>query len=257
MANLSTYLDNVQRPNYWSAAHYPIEFSAQPQTRTNVLIQNNSGYAQITFSSAFNLFLGIGQFIYISDGAYKGFHTIRTINSSFQVVTNTTYTVNDNTAHDVRYCPTLQFDLYKGYKSAEEYPTELPLEQIATFTVEINTKTLTYTWNVSGYLKSIFTIVPPLEGIDFNLFNRYRLYLYGEELEFYQVANASLPQDDYWTTYANTNAPLSSGSPIIFICGKTIISKLQNNVIVNTVVENAIELPEFNNTFNTQFKITP
>jgi hypothetical protein len=255
MASLNTYLDNIQYPNVWSAAHYPIIFTAEPQTRTNVLIDNSAGYARLTFSSAFTLPLNAGALIYISDGAYKGFHLIKSVNTTIQVVLETLYTVNDNTAYDVNYCPTLNFTLYKGYETTEEFPTELPLTEVASFKVEINTKTISYRWDVSGYLKSIFTIQPPTEGIDFNMFNRWRLYFLGEDMGHYQVANASIPQSDFNEFYVNTGKILNSQNAIVFSCGKTIYSKLQNNVIVNEIVEDAESEPEFTLQFNNQFKI--
>jgi hypothetical protein len=257
MATLSTYLDNVVTPFAWSSCHQPIIYEGEPQTRTNVIMQNNAGRLQVTFSSAFSVTLSEGELLYIGDGVYKGFHTIRTVNTSVQVVLETTYQVNDILPRPIKYCPKLNFELYTGYDIGEQYATELPLTKIADLTAEINTRTIKYKWDVSGFLKSTFQIKPPTIGVDFNLFNRYRLYFQDQELESYQVANAAIEQDIFNQDYVNTDAWLNNQDVILFTCGKTIASKLENNVIVNYLTTDNETVPEFEPTqFNNQFSIT-
>lgn len=258
MATLSTYLDNTTTPDTWSAVHYPIIFQGEPKSRLNVIMDNNGGFMRISFTSSFPITLSVGELIYVGDGVYKGFHLIKTVNTNLQVTTETTYTVTDNDPNTViKYCPKLNFELFSGYEFGEQYPTQLPFTKIADLTVEINTKTIAYKWDVSGFLKSIFQIKPPTTGIDFNLFNRFRLFFQDQELESYQVANAAFPQVQFNQLYVNTGKFLNAQEPITFLCGATIKSILQSNVITNIVVENAETTPDFDpNDFNSNFDIT-
>ena len=257
MATLSTYLDNITTPDTWSACHYPIIFQGNPKTRTNVIMDNNGGYMRITFNSAFPITLGVGELIYVGGGIYIGFHIIRTVDSSLQVTTETTYTTTDNLPQNIKYCSKLNFELWKGYEFGEQYYTQLPITKIADLTVEINTKTVSYSWDVSGFLKSIFQIKPPTIGVDFNLFNRFRFYFQDQELETYQVANAAFPQVQFNQLYVNTGRFLNAQEPIDFLCGATIKSVLQSNIVLNIEIDDAQQTPDFDpNDFNSNFDIT-
>jgi hypothetical protein len=256
MASLSTYLEDVIPPNPYSAVHYPIIYSGTPYKQV-VFIDNNAGKLRLTFATLPTITLNVDELIYIETGPYIGFHFIESIASGVFVTTKTAFASADITPRLVKYCPVLKFDIYKGFKTGEQYPTELPYTKIAEITAEVNVNTRYYTWDVSGFLKSIFLIKPPVVGIDFNLFNAYRLVYGSQELEVYRVANAAIPQTDFTTNYVNTGAWLNSQDVIIFNCGKTIYSKLQSNVVINEVIEDNTFLPDFTPLqFTNEFKIT-
>lgn len=240
MGSLSTYLPVNSQPSAWSAAHYPIEFTGVPFGTSLQSVADSSGFAQFTINIPYVLTLEVGQLVYVATGVYKGWHTIKTIQSTTQFTTTTAFISTISVNAPITYYPVLEFDLYTGYKPLEEYPTELPYTLIATFKVEPNIKTFTYKWDVSGFLKSIFTIVPPTAGIDFNLFNRFRLVFEGDELENYQVANAAFQNPDFNTIYANTGQPLNTVQTIYFNCGKTINSIIEGGIIRTYVNDGCI-----------------
>jgi hypothetical protein len=256
MPSLSTYLEDVIPPNPYSAVHYPITYSGTPYSQV-VFIDNNAGKLRLTFAALPTLTLNVDELIYIEDGPYLGFHFIESIASGVFVTTKTAFAGADLTPRLVKYCPVLKFDLYSGYQTGEEYPTELPFTKIAEITAEVNVNTRYYKWDVSGFLKSIFLIKPPVIGIDFNLFNRFRLYLQNQELEYYQVANAAIKQEEFNIYYVNTGKYLNNQDVILFNCGNTITSKLEENVIINQVFVDALGQPDFEPTqFTNEFKIT-
>ena len=231
MANLNDFISATSLPASWNAAHTPIIYEGVPYGTSLTTVADNAGFAQFTINVPFVLTLSVGQFVYVATGVYTGWHTIKSIQSTTLFTTETTYTSTISVNAGITYYPILEFQLYTGYKTLEEYPTELPYTLTATFKVEPNVKTFSYKWDISGYLQSIFTIVPPTSGIDFNLFNRFRLVFDGNELENYQVANAAIDNPDFDTIYANTGQPLNSQETIYFNCGETINSIIEGGII--------------------------
>jgi len=231
VANLNDYISVTSLPSAWNAAHKPIIYEGVPYGTSLTTIADNAGFAQFTINVSFVLTLAVGQLVYVSTGVYAGWHTIKSVQSTTQFTTETTYTTTISVNAPITYYPILEFQLYTGYKTLEEYPTELPYTLTATFKVEPNTKTFSYKWDISGYLQSIFTIVPPTLGIDFNLFNRFRLVFDGNELENYQVANSAVDNPDFDLLYANTGQPLNDDTTIYFNCGETINSIIEGGII--------------------------
>lgn len=239
MGSLNTYLPLNTQPMAWSAAHYPVEFTGVPINSVLSVVADNSGFAQFTINIVF-LPLAVGQLVYVGSGVYQGWHTIKTIQSTTLFTTTTAFTSTISAVANIIYFPVLEFDLYVGYKPLEEYPSQLPYTLIATFKVEPNVKTFSYKWDVSGFLKSIFSIVPPAAGIDFNLFNRFRLVYNGDELENYQVANAAFENPAFNLIFANAGQPLNTAQTIYFNCGETINSIIEGGIIRTYVNDGCI-----------------
>jgi hypothetical protein len=238
VANLNDFINVTSSPATWNAAHKPIIYEGLAYGTSLTTVADNAGFAQFTINVPFVLTLAVGQLIYVATGVYTGWHTIKSVQSTTQFTTETVYTTTIAVNAAITYFPILEFQLLTGYKSTEEYPNELPLTFTATFKVEPNTKTFSYKWDVSGYLKSIFTIIPPQAGIDFSKFNRFRLFFVGVgfngsniELESYQVANSAIENPDFNTIYANTGQPLNAQETIYFNCGETINSIIEGGII--------------------------
>lgn len=240
MASLNDYIDVSAEPAIWNAAHKPIIYEGVPYGTSLTAVADNGGFAQFTIAVAFPLTLAVGQLVYVATGVYAGWHTIKTVQSTTQFTTETTFTSNISVNAAITYFPILEFQLYTGYKTLEEYPTQLPYNLTATFKVEPNVKNFNYRWDVSGYLQSIFTIVPPSAGIDFNLFNRFRLVFGGNELENYQVANSAVDNPEFNQLYANTGQPLNNDDTIYFNCGKTINSIIEGLVVKTYINDGCI-----------------
>jgi hypothetical protein len=193
-------------------------------------ITNASGFAQLNITTPFAFDFVVGELILITFSTfYNGYHRIKQVDNQTQIVLETAFTNGDSGI--VANCPKITFILRSGYKVAEAYPTELPLTTIGTFTTEINQSLNAYRFDVSGFLKSIFSIQPPQAGIDFTKFNQFRLYIGSIEFEPYQVANAAIDNPDFDIIYANTGQVLNAVQPIFFNCGTTIYSIIENEVV--------------------------
>lgn len=232
-------------PPAWSSVHRPIPFVYNYETRT-VIIDNSEpfgGFLRINFDVSFATVPVVGDKIIIEDVGttileyLEGIHTVTEVISPVEIVTDKDVGVHvfslDNVTAKLLQIPEIK--LYSGYATDEEYPDDLPLTLVATFTPE-NSPDNDIRFDVSEYLKSIFRIIAPVEGIDFNMFNRFRLFFDGYYQETYQVLNSSIETDLLMSDYANTGNPLNSKfPPIVFGCGRTIISFLENNVVTNVV----------------------
>jgi hypothetical protein len=229
VANLSQYFGVISEPRPWSAAHTPVVFELAPVAK-GFFITNASGFAQLNITTPFAFDFVVGELILITFSTfYNSYHRIKQVDSQTQIVLETVYTSSDSGI--VANCPKITFILRSGYKVLEAYPTELPLTTIGTFTTEINQSLNAYRFDVSGFLKSIFTIQPPQAGIDFTKFNQFRLYIGSIEFEPYLVANAAIDNPDFDTIYANTGQPLNSQETIYFNCGETINSVIEAQII--------------------------
>ncbi len=242
MGNLSDYIDVISLPATWNAAYKPIIYEGAPYGGVLQAVADNSGFAQFDISSAFTLPLAVGQSVNVATGVYAGWHVIKSIQSTTLFTTETAFISTIGVNAVITYLPVIQFDLYKGYFTGETYDTQLLYTKIATFKVDPNMATLRYKWDVSGYLQSIFTIVPPTLGIDFNMFNRFRLVFGTDKLENYQVANAAIDNPEFNTTYGNTGQPLNEYDTIIFNCGRTAQSFIIGDTIQNKVFSDGNEL---------------
>lgn len=246
----------VTLPEYWSSVHRPIEFVYDFKTGGLFSVTDSGGFAAFRIIGMFSHPTPIaGEKIYVAEGTYTGFHVISSV--SGDVITTTTTYIDADTGNNttVIFIHLPQIKVYSGYLPAEEYPTELPLTLVATFTTELSPDD-NIQFDVSEYLKSIFRIVEPVEGIDFNMFNRYRLYFDGAYQDYFMVLNSSIPTSELNELYVDTGAYLNSKiPPIVFGCGKTILSTLQGSVVVNNVIEGVLDGGDFNNDFNDDFNI--
>lgn len=238
-------------PSEWNSVHQPIPFVLEFEAQNLVEVTDSGGFAQFKIVDYIFDSPAIGQRIYVPSGTYLGFHTITSLSALpgyIVILTDTVFTVDQSGVNVSAIIEIPEFSLYAGYDTGEAYETELPLELIATFTPEVSPQA-DIRFDVAGYLKSIFTIQAPTLGIDFSLFNRFRIRYDGHGSgysggfffdPFYQVLNSSIPTAELMSTYFGTGVYLSSaGTQIIFGCGKTILSLLDiTGVVVNTEVEN-------------------
>ena len=241
---LSFYLDATTQPQAWNCAHVPVIYEAEPYYQTANITNDGNGYCLVSWLITQNIPIAVGEFIYIDASQYKGFHQIRSVNLPYQVVLETAYAGIPTALINYAYTPKLTFDIYKGYKTGEGnlgLRTNLPYTLVGSFFVEINTVTISYRWDVSAFLKSIFTIPEPSTGISYDLFNRFRL-VFGatnDELEHYQVGNCAIDATTLNDTYVN-GLPLIDGDGITFDCGITLVSSIEGGVIRTIEIEGGV-----------------
>lgn len=251
-----------EAPPLWNSVHRPIEFvydydeyfiagyvNAVTDDVATLSIPGGISGAAAGDRIRLTGMLGDGEEL---DGTYE-ILTADTTNITFTLEGVTTLS-NDGVAYLI-YAEPPEIKLYSGYASGEEYPTDLPLTLVATFTPE-NSPDNDIQFDVSEYLKSIFTISPPVEGIDFNMFNRFRLHFDGVYHEQYQVLNSSIKTSELNELYVDTGAYLNSQvPPIVFGCGKTLLSTLTGNVVQTELYEDA-DIPthgDYNSDFSNDY----
>jgi len=234
-------MDLVSGPSPWNSAHRPIQYIYDFDSLTLYGVNDNGGFAQFDFicggiCPAFVTTPVIGDELYVPSGIYAGFHTIISVESALLFTTSTAYTA-DQSGVDVKHMLIPEVQLWAGYSEFESYYVQLPIHLVATFT-PVRSPEIDIRFDVSGFLKSIFTIQAPTIGVDFSLFNRFRLYFNGDFQDFYMVLNSSIPTEELNTVYLGTGVYLSSSTTqIIFQCGKTILSLLDSTgVVINTDV---------------------
>lgn len=251
---------SVTTPSPWNSVHRPIEYVYNHDTQFISGVLVNAGRLEVYLTGSFTFTTPVGAEMLLTgvndagvsiDGIYDVYSVAGSVIVLDKLVTTPTLAAGVNS---LAYIRLPEIKLYAGYLSGEEYPVDLPLELVATFTAE-NSPDNDVRFDVSEYLKSIFTIVPPVAGIDFNMFNRFRLHFDGAYKDYYMVLNSSIKTSDLMALYVNTGAYLNSQiPPIIFGCGKTILSTLQGSVVVNVEFDGDVPgAGDYNNDFSNDF----
>lgn len=230
----------VSGPSPTNSVHRPIPYVFDFQGRDLDSVADDGGFANITIGGLFGFSPtpSVGERFYIDSGVYEGYHTISVVNSTSSFTLETAY-ISNQTSGTVKYLRIPEIQLWSGYNAGETYETELPLTLIASFTPVISPE-VDIRFDVSGFLKSIFTIQAPTIGVDFSLFNRFRLNWDDAFSDDYQVVNSAIETQILNDVYFGTGVYLNSGTPILFGCGKTILSTLDGSgVVINTEIEDA------------------
>lgn len=245
-------------PSAWNSVHRPIQYIYDHESRFISGVLVDSGNLQVQLTTAFANTIAVGDEVYLSgvldDGEdISGLYDVLTVGSQTLLTLDIAVTTPTlDSPSTLQFIRLPEVKLYSGYLPAEEYPSDLPLTLVATFTPE-NSPDNDVRIDVSEYLKSIFRIVAPTEGIDFNMFNRFRLYFDGAYKDYYMVLNSSIKTAELNALYVNTGAYLNSEiPPIVFGCGKTILSTLQGSVVVNYITEDG-EIVAQNGDYNNDY----
>lgn len=246
-----------QGPHEWSSAHRPIEFTYSYQYQPIATISNDGGYAKVVITSAFTYTPVAGDRLILTSttsGAYDGIVKITTVNSTVSFTTDAPYTIAGLGVGNCYFLRTPEFKLYTGYDTGEGYDTDLPLTLVATFTPK-NSPDNNIQINVSGYLKSTFTISEPATttGVDFSVWNRYRLYVDGAWSADYYVLNSAIDSDVLNKYYVKTGRMLvaydqfTTGTPAIrqYVqdCGLTLMYRIQGNAVYAYVYSDGVTGP--------------
>lgn len=237
-------------PYFWSSAHDPngVLMTFDYESQTINANANNGGNAKVTIDTAYtensSEVPAVGEFLIIKDTshAYYGRHEILTVHSSTQFTINKAYDAGAAASGELYFERIPQIQLYKGYNTGEEYDTELPLTLVATWTprpyINLTTATFNIQLNLSGYLRSIFSIDNPITSpsTDFTLFNRFRLRYDGAYGDVYYVVNSAIPHATLNEYYVDTGAWLvPESTPYVSSCGNGALTKITDAEVINVV----------------------
>lgn len=251
-------MDLTQAPYNWNSLWRPIEYIYDYKTKVTNSIGNNGGYAQFNFASVFspNPTPAVGERFIVENttSPYYGIHEITSVDSTTQFTVASLYTVGAG-AVTVKHVRLPEIKLYKGYLSGEAYYDDDPATLVATFTPK-NSIYNDIRIDVSGYLQGSFSLSAPTEGIDHNLFSRFRLYFDGAYQRYYHVLNSGLDGSDVDAYYANTGRYLTSAElPYLQDCGTTLLCRIQDDAVLCTeFASTGLEGGEFDTDFDTDFE---
>lgn len=247
--------DTIQKPLQWSSAH------AKEAISFGITDYKNS--YPFFWDDVFNVggkaeFRNLGvlstppcKYLSIDSGIYQGTHVVISIDSNGHVLTATDYIATDYGSDG--YCNVnLIYRLYYGYPTPE---TGLYID-IAPLWKSDGTLIV----NLSEYLKSIFTIAPPVPGYDENMYSYFRVQIRGAEdfndfctgisedplalietwtdydwelaANLWYVINGCIPHVEFNNEYTGGTDVLSEETPVVFSNG-SIISKIQSNRVYN------------------------
>lgn len=228
----------IETPYYWSSAHRPVWFGYDYEGRNIIAYADNGGNLKITVASAYSenssQVPAVGDFMIIKNTAsdYVGRWEILTVHSSTQFTLDVPYTGGTINLYRVYFQRIPEIKIYKGYDTGEDYDTELPLTLIGTFTPR-NSPNNDLRFDVSGYLKTIFTIPSiSVSGINYDLFNRFRLKFDGTLQDPFYVLNSAIEHSELNEYYVNTGRYLVEEQyPYLMDCGNNVLARINNDCV--------------------------
>jgi hypothetical protein len=243
-------------PTPWSSAYRPIPFGINTPTLGYPWLYSGvtsvNGKAQFT-SSGLNVYgTPPCKFLWMGGGTYEGFHIIKSIDGSGNILTNTDY--NGTASGTDGFClVNYIFRIHYGW------PTQDKMIDVRT-AWKVDGTLIT---DISAYLAATFKIVPPIPGYDENLYTHYRvqvvpaadflqflndnsldpdltvaamlLYDWTDASNKWYVLNGTVKNFDLNANYTGPSAVLAEGTPVVFSGQQTIFTKILQDRVYNVL----------------------
>ena len=225
---MASNIYNSQQPSVWSSAYDDIEF--QFKFKDYYVISANStspyGWAELTVYPNFDITPIVNDSIYISSGIYAGYHKVISATSS-KVTIDVLYNGNQSIG-TIQHLRVPSFNLYKGFRSFESFPNELPYTFVNSF-VPLYDGNRIIKVNLRGLLQTIFTIEePPItSSFAFSIFNAFRIEYDNTLTTIRYVLNSGVDRAELYESYMNGNY-MNEFKPLKFGCGITFATKFEN-----------------------------
>lgn len=206
------------------------------------------GVAAIDVPLAYADLLEVGDSVRITNGAYLGVYRITEItpDTLLRLTLNTPYVGSSAATGSTRFVPegVSDFELIAGYSDGDEALIK-PWQVTDVIRVSPNNAGV-YRFDVSGFLRTRFSVTAPLEGPNVPISIRYKVRLKsataipddtGAATAYYGLANLTLPQQ--------AGEEAVGERPILFIGNEpTLYSLALSKGIINNFIANPDEAPE-------------
>lgn len=231
---MATNLTLNTQPELWNSAYSDINYLFDFNNKTIVMVTEEfsgsigTGYCEVVISGTFDIQPSLNQYVYIDSGIYLGLHRVLSSTAS-SVVIDLTYTTLQNSGN-IKSLRTPTFQLYKGFKPTEDFPTELPYKLVTSFTPTFNSN-YQLLINLKGLIQRIFTITEPdlNADFDFSSFNAFRLEYDGLVTDVRYALNSSITTTELNNSYLANGAYLvPTELPIMFDCGISFMTRFVN-----------------------------
>ena len=241
-------------PSIFNSLHRPIRFGidySQTWAWAYPSVTNVNGKAQ--FTSGFNPYgTPPARFIYVLSGVYTGFHTIKSIDNSGNILTYTDYI--SSTSGILNVLVNLKYRVYYGYPTQTNYfdvkpywnqSGELDID-IATFLARvikspIESPVSTFDQNMYTWFNIKILASPDfLEFLNANSLNEDATILsmtgYDWTVDTWYAINSSILTNDLNSNHVNAGQYLAPTTPIFFQGHPTIYSQIINNRVYNVII---------------------
>jgi hypothetical protein len=248
---MATNVSLTSSPELWNSAYDDIEFTFDFDEIDISAASNPSGtITRITVGTAFAINPPVGSYCFINSGTYAGLWRVLA-STSTTVDLDVVYTTNQNTG-TLKSLRLPEFSLYKGFDSDEEFPGQLPLTLVTSFTHTFN-EDYQLVINLRGLLQRIFRIVEPdiTTDYDFSIFNAFRLTWDGEETGVHYVLNSSITTEELNEGYITAGAYLTNVDlPLLWGCGTTFLTRFRDGFPVLEIFNSGVPaVAGFSNAF--------
>lgn len=247
-------------PPMWVSAHRENRYKIRLPQTTISSGYNSGGFLKLNLAGAFPFPLNVGDRIYITDPSYKGFHTVKEIVSSVQIVLNTQFssTMGGSIVVWQVYLPTIS--IYKGYRAGEltqthdtgtlDYYYVLPFELVAQFKPEANSDGY-LEFDICGYLKTVLdapykaaynpdeesflyrkTGIGNISYFAPKYSNKVEVFLDDTKIRTHYVCNSSITTEDLNRNFVDTERQLQPLlQPVKYFDSYKIADYINNNLL--------------------------
>lgn len=184
-----------------------------------------TGKTKITISGTWDINPVKNEYVYINTSEYAGIHRVLSSTNN-TVVIDYEYNLTITGEVIIKSLRIPEFNLYKGFKNTEQFPTKLPYTFVTSFTYSFN-QSIQIEINIKALLQKCFTIEPPslVDDYDYSVFNAFRLTWDDQETDFILCLNSSIKTDELNALYVSGGYALSNvEQPLLWGCGNSFIT---------------------------------
>lgn len=202
-------------PGLWSSANDDVIYNFTFNQYSIDSVQDNGGNARVHLQNEFDVIPVPGEYIYILSNVYIGTFKILSVVGDSVVTIDTTYisTISSN-VYNCYHLRVPVFSFYKGFKSGEQFPSDLPYTKVVDIKPSILYDELGLPYleiNVKGLTRRLFTIAPNTvaNSTDFSMFNAIRFIWDGIStiqktgMEWNLVCNCAITTDELIESYTS------------------------------------------------------
>lgn len=234
---MATNIEQLTTPAYWTSTSDDVIYTFGFKDELIQAVGDNGGFLQVQLQADFIVAPTVGQQVYIESPVYTGVFTITSVDGARIVTLNTAYITTITTfTYYLKHLRIPEFSLYKGFKTGEDFPADLPYTLVTTIkpVYVFDSDNIPYIKiNVKGIVKYMFTISPNYMANepDFSVFNAIRLEwdstntVFSTSHIFTLVLNCGLTNAELLERYINQGFFLvPTDNPVIMLSGVTFVT---------------------------------
>lgn len=241
---MASNVSQQSTPYYWTSANDDIIYEFSFNAKLMDSVADSSGNTAVVMLNPLDILPVVGEFVYTNAPGYTGTFKVLSVTDASNFVIDATYsTTITSSVFNLYHLRIPTFSLYKGYKTGEQYDTDLPYELVVPIKSPVlygTTGTPYLSINVKGLTRYLFAITSNTvaNSADFSMFNAIRIEWDGLSTvsqsgvnDFTLVINSALTNSDLQYEYIQNGKYLTPiDKPLIATQGVSFASIITTDI---------------------------